>query len=105
VQPEVESTGSKAKDRAESRVAGATVADGLPTHAILLGGKSQGGKSSSGQVRQRTRHDVQLATTDPETQVLEAEEVISCGLWCPRILARAQQKVEGDHHAVRSSEG
>ena len=96
----------EAEDGAERGVTRAAVANGLPMDAILLGGEGQqGGESSNKQVIHRAGEDVQAAVVNPQTKVLEAEEIVVDSFGGTRVLAGVEQKVKGNHDTIGSSIG
>jgi hypothetical protein len=85
-------TGHKAKDRTEHGVSRAAMANGLSTDAILLGGEGQGGGSGGQHVIQRAGEDVQSAAANPQTQVLEAKEIVVHSFRAPAYLPGRSKK-------------
>ena len=99
VTPEGDNPGDEAKDRAQARVATASMANSLIMDTILLTSERQSGKRGGLKIGNRAREKVEGAGADPEFNVTKTEEGVEGLIWKAEVLARPEQKIEGEDEA------
>lgn len=92
----------KARHRAKSGVAGASVAKRLAADAIFLRGERESSKGGGVEVSRRTQHGIQTARAEPEVDIVQAKQIVRCA-GATGVLAGAEKEVKTNDETVGGS--
>jgi hypothetical protein len=92
----------KARHRAKSGVAGASVAKRLAADTIVLRGERESSESGGVEVSRRTQHGIQTARAEPEVDIVQAKQIVRCA-GATGVLAGAEKEVKTNDETVGGS--